>query len=400
VSEVAGMNDNRSNRELLGAGGAEHVAFVGNSDRLITTKGATLSVWDPDQRPRLRLDSGNLDVPDTSASSAPTRMALSPDGTRALLVGGSGDVVLHNLRGGPDAGITVTSPQQDVFPAFLADGTPALIRKVGCGLDAIRGTGTETLLSGQGAANLAARITSDGQHLVCVSEYGGMSVRRISDGMYIHNQSGQDKRLTKYSGNIEIGLAAISDDGRYAAWIAGEDDGGGQLTVVDSQENRTVTIPGISKTVDFAGDRLLVSHANGSLDVRGPSDSLLRTIPGGVDFARPLSWVPGTPYVGRMRNDGTVAVVDIDDGTTLGVLELPRTKVTFATAPWAATAVTGAGATGELLTANPGGSVARWAASERSWLTRACQFAGRDLQAEEWREVTGSDPPADLRCQR
>lgn len=400
VSNVAGLYDNRGYRELLGAGGAEHVAFVGASDRLITTKGATLSIWDPHQRSRLRLDTGNLNVPDTPASSSPTRMAVSPDGTRALLVGGNGDVVLHNLRGGPDAGITVTSPEQDVFPAFLSDGTPALIGKVGCGLYAVQGTGTKTLLSGQGVANLAARITSDGQRLVCVSGYGGMSVRRLRDGMYTYNQSGQDKLLTKYAGNIEIGLAAISADGRYVGWIAGEDDGGGQLTVVDSRDNRSMTVPGISETVDFAGDRLVVSHANGSLDVRDPSGRLIRTIPGGVDFARPLSWVPGTPYVGRMRNDGTVAVIDIDAGTTLGGLQLPQVKVTFATAPWEAAAVTGVGATGELLTANPGGSVARWAVSERLWLTRACQFAGRDLRAEEWREVTGSHPPADLRCQR
>jgi hypothetical protein len=227
-----------------------------------------------------------------------------------------------------------------------------------------------------------------------------MTVRRLSDGRYTYDRSGQDEPLTKYSGNIEIGLAAISDDGRYAAWIAGEDDGGGQLTVVDSQENRAVTVPGISETVDFAGDRLLVSHANGSLDVRDLSGRLIRTIPGGVDFARPLSWVPGTPFVGRVRNDGTVAVMDIDAGTTLGVLQMPLVKVTFATARWQATAVTGVGTTGELLTANPGGSVARWAASERSWLARACQFAGRDLRVEEWREVTGSDLPTNLRCQR
>ncbi|QUQ64291.1 toll/interleukin-1 receptor domain-containing protein [Kutzneria sp. CA-103260] len=400
LSEVAGMNDNRGNRELVGAGGAEHVAFVGDSKRLITSKGATVSVWDPDQRPRLRLDTSNLNVPDTSAASGPIRMAVSPDGTRALLVGDGGDVLLHNLRGGPDAGVTVTSPQRDVFPAFLADGTPALIGKVGCGLYAVRGTGTEKLLSGQGVANLAARITSDGQNLVCVSAYGGMSVRRLSDGEYIYSHASQDQLLTKSSGNVEVGLAAISDDGRYAAWIAGKDNGGGQLTVVDSQEKRTTTVPGISKTVDFAGDRLLVSHADGSLDVRDPSGNLIRTIPGGVDFASPMSWVPGSPYVGRVRNDGTVAVINIDDGTTLGVLQLAQVKVTFATAPWYATAVTGVGATGELLTANPGGSVARWAASEQSWLTRACQFAGRDLQPEEWRDVTGADAPADLRCQR
>lgn len=400
VSGVAGLHDNRSDRELLGAGGAEHVAFVGDSDRLVTTKGGTVSVWDPGRRPRLRLDTGNLNVPDTPASSSPTRMAVSPDGTHALLVGGYGDVVLHDLRGGPDAGVTVKSPQREVFPAFLADGTPALIGKVGCGLYAVHGTGTRTLLSGQGVANLAARITSDGRRLVCVSAYGGMSVRRLRDAVYIDQHPGQDKPLTEYSGNGETGLAAISDDGRYTAWIAGEDDGGGKLTVVDGRENRTVTVPGVSSTVDFAGDRLLVSHADGSLDVRDPSGGLVRTIPGGIDFARPMSWVPGTPYVGRVRNDGTVAVVDIDAGTTLGVFRLPQTKVTFATAPWQATAVTGVGATGELLTANPGGAVARWAVSERTWLTRACRFAGRDLRTGEWRAVTGYDPPSDLRCQR
>ncbi|OIJ89426.1 hypothetical protein BIV25_33750 [Streptomyces sp. MUSC 14] len=399
VSDVSkGSNDNRSETELLGAGGAEHVAFIGSSDRLVTAKGSTLSLWNPTQRPRLRLNADGLKVPDTPASSNPTQMAVSPDGRRVLLVGGFGDVVLYDLHGRPSAGRAISSPEKDVFPAWLPDGTPALIGKVGCGLYAVRGTGTQSLLKGQGVANVAARLTPDGRDLICVSEYGGMTVRRVNDAMYVYDAPGLDKPLTESP--APVGLAAISEDGRYAAWIAGQDHGGGQLTVADSKERRTMTVPGVSTTVDFAGDRMLVSHPDSSLDVREPSGTLIRTIRIGFAMARPSSWIPGTPFIGQIRDDGTVVVIDIDSGTILGTLQLPGHAGTWATAPWEATAIAGAGSTGELLTATPAGSVVRWAATERSWLDIACRFAGRDLQPEEWREVTGFNPPGNLSCHR
>ncbi|MFJ9847402.1 toll/interleukin-1 receptor domain-containing protein [Kitasatospora sp. NPDC101155] len=398
VADVtAGQTDNRNYTELLGAGGADRVVFIGNSGRLITGKGTTLSVWDPAQRPRLRLNTDGLQVPDTSRSSRPTQMAVSPDGQRALLVGGFGDVKLHDLNGGPGPGTAITSPQKDVFPAWLSDGTPALIGKVGCGLYAVRGTGTQMLLEGQGVANVAARLTPDGRDLICVSEYGGMTVRRVSDGMYVYDSPGPNKKLTEDSDTV--GVAAISEDGRYAAWIAGQDDGGGRLTVADSQERKTVTVSGASHTVGFAGDRLVVTHPDSSLDVRDPSGALIRTVHASSELARPMSWVPGTPFIGQIRNDGTVAVIDVDTGTILGTLRLPAAS-TWASARWEATAIVGVRSTGELLTATPAGSVVRWAASERSWLDLACHFAGRDLRPEEWREVTGFNPPGNLSCHR
>jgi hypothetical protein len=171
--------------------------------------------------------------------------------------------------------------------------------------------------------------------------------------------------------------------------------------VVDNEKGSKVTVPGRSETVDFAGDRLLVSHADGSLDIRDPAGTRLhRTIPGDTDFARPLAWVPGTPFVGRIRADGAVAVFDVDTGTALGMLPLPPGGETFATAPWEATAIAGAEATGELLAATPTSSVVRWAVSEPAWLDLVCRFAGRDLRPEEWRAVTGSDPSAELDCRR
>lgn len=401
VADVGGMDDQYNPVELHGAGGAQRVAFMGDSDRLVTAEGATLSLWDPAQRSRLRLDTDVLKVPETPDVSDPTRMAVSPDGRSALLVGGYDEVVVHDLRGGSAEGRTVTPPDGEAtFPAWLADGTPALIGKVGCDLFAVRGSKIETLLEGAGVANLAARLTPDGQHLICVDEYGGVTVRRLGDGMYVNQVPGQDEKLTEFTGFSEVGLAAISEDGRYAARIAGHnDDGTGALTVVDLQEGRTTTVAGDAMTVDFAGDRLLVSYADGSLEVRDPSGSaLLRTIAGGTAFARPLSWVPGTPFVGRIREDGAVVVFDVDTGATLGVLTLPLGKATTDRHPWQATAITGA--TGELMTATPAGSIVRWAVSERAWLDLACQFAGRDLRPEEWRDVTGSEPPADLSCRR
>jgi hypothetical protein len=275
-----------------------------------------------------------------------------------------------------------------------------VIGKVGCGLFEVRETEAKVVLEGQGQENIAARITADGSRLVCVSAYGGMSARRLSDGIYVDQMPSNDERLSKYSGAHEPALAAISDDGRYAATIAAGEEESGQLTVLDSKDKKVFTVPGPSSTVHYAGERLLVSHPDGTLDVRDVTGArLLRSIPGSADFAHPLSVVPGTSVVGRIRNDGFVTVIDVDQGLVLGDLPLP-TNPTLATAPWEATAIVGLAVTGELLTATPEGTIIRWAANVPVWLSSACQFAGRDLGAEEWQNVTGSAPPDDLRCAR
>ncbi|MER5261955.1 WD40 repeat domain-containing protein [Actinosynnema sp. NPDC002837] len=406
VSEVATRDDDRAQRQLRGAGGADHVAFVGASDRLVTAKGGTLSFWDPDQQSRLRLDHGTLEVPESPRSGTAAQLAVSPDGRRALLVGGYGDVLLHDLDGSSASGTSVAGPapgpathegsKPDVFPAWLPDGTPALIEQVGCGLHAIRGNRTERLLEGQGNRERAARLTPDG-HLVCVSQYGGVSVRRLSDAMYVRNVE------TDLDATASVdGPAAISEGGRYAAWAGRHEDGVVRVTVADTQEEEIVSVLQTdAQAVDYAGDRLLVSHEDGSLDIRdGTGARLLRTVPGGTPYARPLSWVPGTPFVGRIRNDGALVLIDLDAGTTLGELRLPTSRASSAVAPWEATGIVGVGATGELLTATPHNTVSRWAVNEASWLDLACRSAARDLAAEEWRQVTDYDLPADLRCRR
>ncbi|MEV0705369.1 TIR domain-containing protein [Saccharopolyspora sp. NPDC050389] len=392
--------------ELTGTGDAEQLAFIGESNRLVSARGTTLSLWDPDQLSRMRLDAGNLTVPDTPRSSKQTRMAVSPDGRRALIVGGRGDIVLHDLRGGPEASVTVTPPpafpdpvrgSSTFFPDWIPDGTPVLIENLGSALYAVRGNHTELLVEGQGAYDVAARLTANGERLTSVSEHGSMGNLRLSDKLY----------LDKVYGNVvqeydpeEVRVAAISPGGRYAAWITPDEDWSGQLTVADSEQRRTVTVPGQADSVDFAGDRLLVGRPDGSLEVRDlPGTQLMRTIPGDTEFAIPMAWVPGTPFVGRLRNDGTVVVVDIDTGATLGELDVPVGS-TFANDRWYATALVGVGETGELIAASPNSTVARWAINDRALLDLACRFAGRDLDASEWREVVGIDPPGDLRCHR
>ncbi|MGW5641635.1 toll/interleukin-1 receptor domain-containing protein [Saccharopolyspora sp. NPDC003752] len=392
LSDVGALHENRENRELLGAGGAQHVAFVGDSDRLITAKGATVSAWDPDQRPRLRTDTGQLTVPDTSRSSAPVRLAVSPDGRRALLVGADGEVVLHDLRNGTST--EMSSPADELVPAWLPDGTPAVIGRAGCSMYEMRGDDTNMVLDAGGPYAVDARITADGLHVVCMDQYGGTSMRRIGDGETV-GSVGQEQPVDANLGD-SVGATTISADGRFTAWLNGP-----SVTVNDTEEVEQVTVPGDALTVNYAGDRLLVGRADGSLDVRDASGAnLIRTIPGGTAFARPLAWVPGTPFIGRLRNDGALVVIDIDAGTMLGELLLPDSNGSMARSPWEATAIAGAGATGELLTATPNGELASWAINEKSWLGLACEFAGRDLQGAEWREVTSSEPPSDLRCRR
>ncbi|MEU4446684.1 hypothetical protein AB0K14_07450 [Actinosynnema sp. NPDC050801] len=227
----------------------------------------------------------------------------------------------------------------------MPDGTPALIERVGCGLHAIRENRTETVLEAQGDRERAARLTPDG-HLVCVGQYGGVSVRRIGDATYAR-KVGTGPGATPSLG----GPAAISEDGRYAAWVDRDEGDVVRMIVADTQEEEIVS-------------------------------------------------VPGTSFIGRIRDDGALVVIDVDAGTTVGELRLPITRAPSAVAPWQATGITGVAATGELLTATPENTVSRWAMNEAAWLDLACRSAARDLTAEEWRQVTDYDLPADLRCRR
>jgi sugar lactone lactonase YvrE len=121
---------------------------------------------------------------------------------------------------------------------------------------------------------------------------------------------------------------------------------------------------------------------------------LQRSIAGEPDYAvGPVANRQGT-LAARERSDGTVAITDLQSGETLGSFRLPAARkagIAFGGDGHTLVTVTEPATQGK-------GELQRWTLSEATWVQAACESAGRDLTAAEWRRYIGSTPPSDLRC--
>jgi hypothetical protein len=163
---------------------------------------------------------------------------------------------------------------------------------------------------------------------------------------------------------------------------------------------RTIAL-GDADHVAFTRGNLLVSRGDGSLEVRDPvSGALVRTVPGDQPDTDGLAAAPDGDLAVRLRADGTMKLVDVNDGLVLGPLGDPG-EIDYGSYPGL---MFGPGGT-KLLAVHPystykpgSGKLDEFDLSPETWAQVACRSAGRNLTLPEWRQLVGDVDPGDLDC--
>jgi hypothetical protein len=108
--------------------------------------------------------------------------------------------------------------------------------------------------------------------------------------------------------------------------------------------------------------------------------------------------VAAAGLVARVTEEGSVELSELDSGQLLGSFTLPLPARSAGEPPWDATTLAASPDGRKLITATSAGSIIRWQLTANAWIRAACAAAGRELTPDEWRNVVGTVPPANLSC--
>jgi WD40 repeat protein len=399
-------NDQINSDVVSGGGGA--LRFFGDNDHLLSASGDALAVWDLTQ-PSLISRRTNVTV-DFACNACPgPQVSISPDGQKAGVVDGNQRSAAVRQLGSPG---WETALKGDLFGGtqyssllWGADGEKLLIQ-----VRAEQGDRVFDVRSGdRGAALLDgwepspepkepagdAVLSGDGRHVVTVGVDGAKTVIRSAATGAV------ERMVTTLSGvmdpTIEPAGAVNADATALAATILDGNGNGVRLAKLVSLENgRSRTIgSGPADAALFSGEHLLVQRSSGVLEVWDAAGThLQRSIAGEPGYVTGRAANRLGTLVARERSDGTVAITDLESGETLGSFRLPAARkagMAFGGDGYTLVTVTEPAARGK-------GELQRWTLSEANWVHAACESAGRDLTAAEWRRYVGGTPPSDLRC--
>jgi WD40 repeat protein len=407
---LALTGNDQINRDVVPGGGGA-LRFFGNNDHLLSASGDALAVWDLTQH---SLISRRMSVAvDFACNACPgPQVSVSPDGQKAGVVDGNHVSATVRQLGSPgwEAMVKGDFLEGPKYSSLLwnADSKKFLVQVQAEQSDRVfeirsadRGA---ALLDGWGPSSEPKEptgqpmLSGDGRHIVTVgvdSVDGTDSVKTV-----IRNTAtGTVERVVPaLSGVKEAKIepaGAVNADATALATIF-DRFGAKPAKLVSLEDGRSRTIgSGPAEAALFSGEHLLIQRSSGVLEVWDAAGThLQRSIAGEPDYAvGPVANRQGT-LAARERSDGTVAITDLQSGETLGSFRLPAARkagIAFGGDGHTLVTVTEPATQGK-------GELQRWTLSEATWVQAACESAGRDLTAAEWRRYIGSTPPSDLRC--
>lgn len=275
--------------------------------------------------------SNNLSVIDTSSNtvvatvplgSQPNSVALTPDGSRAYVTNGGGDVwVLSTSSNAVLAKIVVGGYPSGI--AITPDGTRAYVTKDNANSVAVIDTSRNAVVATMnvGAAPGGVAITPDGKHAY-VASVGTNSVVVI-------DTSSNAVSSTVALGTVEPVGVAITPDGSRVYVL----DAGGNLTVLATSSNSvaaTVTLPGneispFGLAISPDGTRAYVTRfaANTVAVIDTSSNTVVAMVPLGA-FPNGLAVTPDGNHVyvttsvdATGEGSGNVSVIDTSSNTVV-----------------------------------------------------------------------------------
>ncbi|MEV0089080.1 TIR domain-containing protein [Saccharopolyspora sp. NPDC050642] len=392
--------------EVPGNSQLNRLSFSGDGRYLAGSTGDSVVLWDLDQTDRLA-ERIAADEPDDYSFIGKPDLAVDPGGENALVLPKLGAEHLRRvgLRDGSD---------EKEFAAF--DAQRAIWVRSGESVLMASTDGTARLISAADPADVQATWDSPGgvdmsgspepalimrevpgDRVVVVDQDGRVVVRSLPDGEVLQDLRGPWPQWLSAEGDVASAMA-ISPSGEHVALIDRN-----VLVVIDLRAARAVLVsPGGGDDVEFtpAGE-LLVQRSYGQVEVWNvPQGSQARTLEASDLLEDSMAVSADGRYAAGVRGDGLLVLLDLASGGRIGQFSLPQPASGITGAVGRSTTIAFTPDSRELLSLTSGGELLRWPLDPRAWAQRACAAAGRDLTPQEWRQVTGTEPPADLRCMR
>lgn len=386
---------------LLGAGkvNVESLTFAG--DVLVNGSGEYALVWDLGRSGRI-LDEYEAQVPSGCTQCGPPLVAVNGRGDRAVswAIAG-GPPIVADLTDGiwydidPDAQFGLAAASwwdDDTFIVASRTENALLVADA----DQLEVELAIPLNLGDGVAALALRahagdgrvdVLADDGAIVSVDEEGTELARFDAFGDLLDIQPPRSY--------------GIAPDGSTAyLFITGDGETDG-LRMVDLRTGDVlleVTNP-VAATYD--GRSRLHVFADGRDVVYDAEGAVVLDRPGAVEDV-PL---PAMSSDGRLATTGgrygVMSILDLDrGGAAFGRITVPVQDNRYpatAFSPDGSALIT---VTPEMESLDRPATISRLTLDPADWRASACAVAGRDLTPEEWRTFVGTEPPADLRCER
>lgn len=388
---------------------ADLVSFV-DDNRLLTAAGEEIGVWDTEQLDRLA-DSEQVPLNIRCTSCGGPRLAVSPDGKQlAEISGEGGSGFVQSLVGSPEREVLPGDGFDYAYgaPIWRGDGKLVAFPEWGVGgeLDLSLAGGFPAGIrawpggdgSGElGRGGLVSAATADGRSAVVVDETDTVYRQELGTGEVEEVLPGPAALANAES---VAGSAAINGAADLLATPVEEG-----VTIEDLPSRHVVSRLrlgddlglGEFAQVAYAGPHLLVQLGDGSLQVwdeRG--ETLWRTIADG--HGEGMQGNAAGTLVAMSRDDGTIALFDLDTGAQIGSFQTPGHSTFFksgiAFTPDGERLITLSEAPDESET----GVLVQRDLSERGLLRAACGAAGPPLTAAQWRSFVGGDPPTEPSC--
>ncbi len=395
----------------LGGGQEEAFAISADATRMAGASGGMITVatfGSESLPPTLDQLSGNDRVDDlvfvgtrvelpTYYRACEPQLTVSPGGTRAVFVG-SDEAVEYRLDGPADPqaltgpGGAADRPAHDfnTVPLWNADGTRLILLGVIAGRAMVWDTEKLSQAIATWPAAFAdhepavARLSTDGRRIATVTSHGDVMVHSFPDGTVERSFPG-DADLNTIGFPPPPEAASISEDLSTAVLI---EERGVILVDLTTGLRRVLTERPVIGVL-FIHDRLLILPRDSGLETWDTTGTQLLTSASNIRIGLAVS--TRERLVVGLRSDSVIVVADLDSGASLGSFPVPTTSGTAA-----ATVFDPDGT--HLLVGSAGNRLTRWDMTEDSWIRIACATAGRNLTADEWRQLVGTPPPASLTC--
>ncbi|MFK0256278.1 hypothetical protein [Streptomyces sp. NPDC090445] len=424
VSQITVRGQRPSAPETLSGAGLVSpgmLAFLGHGNRLLSVSGDVLSLWDPGRRTRISTQIEATVPVSCNGCRAPV-VVLSPDGRSAAVLDGNTagiEVVGLDPPGAGrryftsddllmgDWGFAAAAWQRDGSGLVVeaADGSAKIVSPA----QDYRVTGTWPAVMTQREGShppVLLQFLPDGRRVAEVDDAGAIRFRDAATGEVLRQVAGRTDR----SGGKDLpwqlrpGQVAVDREAAHVAWIDRFGPSSSreyEVVVTDTASGRSRQLPTPDAVgLAFVGDRLLVQHKSGRLDVWTASgDRHLDTVEGIPDLAvGPVA--DGNVVAGKSAAD-TIRLIDVQSGHALGTIPLPpgpkgvSTGLALTADGTALVTATESGWIG-----NPGtkGTLIVWRLDPGTWVRSACASVGRELAPAVWQKYMTSKAPSDLRC--
>lgn len=383
--------------------------FVAGSDRLVSASGAAVALWDLRQLSRIATTT-TMTVPMACNACFGPSITTSPDGRWEALVEGSngrsgGHAVVRSSNGPPGSEI-VSEDSYAPHPLWSVDSTRLfLVRPDGSVEVRAAKPGVPVIEQWQPPNSdtdvTATALSRDGKQIIMALANGGEAIRDSDTGRIQSMIAGQAPPAPAVPAAANVTevepLAAVNPDSSLIANVDRE-----IIQLIDTRSGaRHTTRVNHVLAVAFTPAHLLVLRADGTLEMWDSHGTKRQgTIAGATRDTSGLVASPTTELAARLRTDGTLAVLDTEERQLIGTFHVPINR-----APRDVAGLVFAPNGSTLLVAIEGepsdtGLLQHWQLSERTWLKIACDTAGRDLTADEWRRYVGDQVPVNRACLR